>query len=101
MTQMSLKILDHLKRVVQTTNTLKVSDQNLILRRLCTIEDYVAFTPVTTNTREISKIFAWLIFKKVYLAVFKFANRIIKSLLNNGQSIARVVNMSTPLLLTS
>ena len=45
-------MLDYLKIVIQTTNTLKIPDQNLILRSLCTVVDYVLVTHVTMNTQE-------------------------------------------------
>ena len=49
-------ILSPLKIVVGVTNTLKTYNQELILRQLCTV-DYSIGTPITKDTREISKKF--------------------------------------------
>ena len=54
-------MFDDLKIVVQTTNTLKISDQNLI----CTVLNYVVVTPVTTNTQIVSKNYSWPISEKI------------------------------------
>ena len=64
---MGSKMLSHLKIVVETTITLEISDQNPILRLLCTDVDAVVVCNVATSTREISKKkrFIRLMFEKI------------------------------------
>ena len=80
---------------LQNTNTLNISDQNLMLYvvvvRLC--DGY------PQHTSDFQNIFAWLIFKIFHLPVYKFSNRMISSGLNNGRSKTGAVNVQSLLIM--
>ena len=79
-------MLDYL----QTTNTLKIPDQNLMLYAVVNYE---------INTSDFQNIFAWLIFKMVHLPASKFSNRMITPGLNGARSKTGVVSMFPPPLI--
>ena len=68
-------MLGHLKLVVQTTDTLKISEENLIVRQLCTVVNILVVTPGVTNIRGISKKMFLVSYLISYLPVYEFLNR--------------------------